>query len=41
MADGKILQVIGPMVDVVFPERETPERREEARDGNGFLERCS
>ena len=25
MADGKILQVIGPMVDVVFPERETPE----------------
>lgn len=25
MADGKILQIIGPVVDIVFPEREVPE----------------
>src|SRR3989338_8504543 len=25
MADGKILQVIGPVVDIVFHEREVPE----------------
>ena len=25
MAEGKILQVIGPVVDIVFPEREVPE----------------